>query len=30
LGFSRKFYELADAGFPNRGSYQGTKANIGL
>jgi ADP-ribose pyrophosphatase YjhB (NUDIX family) len=30
LGFSRKFYELAKAGFPNRGSYQGTKANIGL
>lgn len=30
LGFSRKFCELANAGFPTRGSYQGTKANIGL
>lgn len=30
LGFSPKFYELAKSGFPNRGSYQGDKANIGL
>jgi hypothetical protein len=29
LSFSREFYELANTGFPNRGSYQGTKANIG-
>ncbi|NUW39576.1 NUDIX hydrolase [Nonomuraea rhodomycinica] len=30
LGFSRRFTELAQAGFPEAGSYMGAKSNIGL
>ena len=30
LGFSEKFVELAQAGWPDAGSYMGPKANIGL
>ncbi|MET7467066.1 NUDIX hydrolase [Nonomuraea sp. NPDC005501] len=30
LGFSRRFTELAQAGFPGAGSYMGAKSNIGL
>jgi ADP-ribose pyrophosphatase YjhB (NUDIX family) len=30
FGFAPRFCELAKSGFPNRGSYQGSKANIGL
>ncbi|GAA0897885.1 hypothetical protein GCM10009557_72930 [Virgisporangium ochraceum] len=29
-GFSDRFAELAANGFPDAGSYQGAKANIGL
>lgn len=29
-GFSEKFYLLAKAGFPNAGTYQGDKSNVGL
>ncbi len=30
LGFAKKFVDLVTAGFPNKGSYMGAKANIGL
>ncbi|WP_454859644.1 NUDIX domain-containing protein [Promicromonospora soli] len=30
LGFSQKFVDLAEAGWPGAGSYMGAKANIGL
>jgi len=30
LGFSSKFQDLVENGFPNSGSYMGAKANIGL
>ncbi|MGP4027007.1 NUDIX domain-containing protein [Actinomadura sp. 3N407] len=30
LGFTERFVELAQAGFPGAGSYMGAKANIGL
>jgi ADP-ribose pyrophosphatase YjhB (NUDIX family) len=30
LGFSERFAELVNAGFPGAGSYMGSKANIGL
>lgn len=30
LGFSEKFVELCQAGFPAAGSYMGSKTNIGL
>lgn len=30
FGFSAKFVELAEEGFPDSGSYQGHKRNIGL
>ena len=30
FGFGRQFQQLAMAGFPNRGTYQGSVANIGL
>ncbi|MBB6344777.1 hypothetical protein FHU36_001286 [Nonomuraea muscovyensis] len=30
LGFSARFAELAQAGFPGAGSYMGAKSNIGL
>ncbi|MDR8412598.1 hypothetical protein MTP10_28200 [Nonomuraea sp. 3-1Str] len=30
LGFSRRFTELAQAGFPGAGSYMGAKSTIGL
>jgi len=29
-GFSAKFVELAEKGFPDSGSYKGHKRNIGL
>jgi hypothetical protein len=30
LGFTDRFVELAQAGFPGAGSYMGSKSNIGL
>ena len=30
LGFSKRFLELARAGWPDAGSYMGPKSNIGL
>ncbi|MFI9595327.1 hypothetical protein [Nonomuraea sp. NPDC052265] len=30
LGFTDRFAELAQAGWPGAGSYMGAKANIGL
>ncbi len=30
LGFSAEFVRLAEAGFPDAGSYRGPKSNIGL
>jgi ADP-ribose pyrophosphatase YjhB (NUDIX family) len=30
LGFSERFVQLCRSGFPDAGSYMGTKANIGL
>lgn len=30
LGFSERFVQLAQSGFPEAGSYMGAKANIGL
>ena len=30
LGFSQKFVDLLEDGFPNAGNYMGTKGNIGL
>lgn len=30
LGFSKRFVELAQQGWPQAGSYLGAKANIGL
>ncbi|MEU8324092.1 hypothetical protein AB0C33_37520 [Nonomuraea sp. NPDC048881] len=30
LGFSLRFVKLAQAGWPEAGSYMGAKANIGL
>jgi ADP-ribose pyrophosphatase YjhB (NUDIX family) len=30
LGFTHRFVELAQAGFPGAGSYMGAKSNIGL